>query len=189
MSEKGGPKNDTQKGPPTNPQTNYFETKTRWPSGMCGPCLALEFRNSGIWFCTPCSLERGRRIAPRIPPGLGRRIVPKSIRIVSLELKSHHKSTQIDPKSIRMAPKTLLGCRSRPGRPQGATDRNPYHPLGDFWGDPGRSKGRFWDPWKTEKGSQTDLASVGRHFGEPKRTKSALQKGSRKCIKNRSPND
>ena len=137
---------------------------------------------------SPCRAG-GRWIASRIPPGLGRIIVPKSIRIGSPGPKIHNKSSQIDPKSVRIGPKTLLGCRSRPGRPQGATGRKNDRPFGDCWGDPGRSKGRFRDPWKTEKGSQTDLTSVGRQFGEPKGSKVPSRRAPENISKNNLQND
>ena len=162
--EKGGPKNDPQKGPLTNPTfakkgpPAYFFgaawRNARWPRGgkeglKTPPGLARNLgqeskaknfgaladfeRISPWWSSTPCSpASRGRRIAPRIPPGLGRIIVPKSIRIASLEPKSHHKSTQ--PEIYKNgSQEPFWGAGRALGAPRALPVIRGTSPLGTFW--------------------------------------------------------
>ena len=86
-----------------------------------------------------------------------------------------------------------FGAQGAPRAAQGPPPREKVMAIVDFLDDPGRSKGRFWSPRGSQKGSKIDLVCIGRHPGVPRRLKKPLQrgvrKGSQKVIENGSKNE
>ena len=62
-----------------------------------------------------------------------------------------------------------------------------------FLAEPVPSKGRFWTPGGSRKGSKIDMVRLDRHLGGPRRAKMLLQRGSQngveKVIENGSQNE
>ncbi len=90
-----------------------------------------------------------------------------------------------------MAPGTPWERRSRPGRLPGAPRHNPYSPFLTFQAEPGRSRGRFWDPVEIGGGPKTvvfHLKKQYRHLGRPKGRKSPSQRGVQKGVEKRTGN-
>ena len=121
--------------------------------------------------------------------------VPKSIKIGAwgclspkILRKSSLKSPKWVPKSRKMTPGTPWEYRSRPGRPRDAHRNSGYLPFITFLAEPGRSKGRFWDPGGSRKDSKIDPVRIGRHFGGPRRAKQLLQRGVPKRSENGAEN-
>ena len=112
------------------------------------------------------------------PRGVWR--IPNPSKSVQNPSKIDPESIQIGPKSIKRTSRSLLERRTRPGRHQDQERNSGYLPFWSLLADPGRSKGRFWSPRGSQKGSKIDLVCIGRHPGVPRRLKKPLQRGVRK---------
>ncbi len=78
-----------------------------------------------------------------------------------------------------MALGTPLEHGALPGRPRDVEAGSKDLPFLTFLGAPGRSKGTFWTPGGSRKGSKIDMARLGRHLGGQEGPKSSSKGGAR----------
>ena len=104
------------------------------------------------------------------------KIIVKSIKIPPWSPKSIENSS----KSIKNHGRDPFGAQGAPRAAPGPPPLEKVMAIVDFLDDPGCSKGRFWSPRGSQKGSKIDLVCIGRHPGVPRRLKKTLQRGVRK---------